>query len=211
VVIFFFFDADINVVTVKELAEGIDDIDSGVKSPEKDLKKIRLLLGTLAKLLHEESQYKDIKKNFDIKPLSKDPDISNQIKAFLMKYVQVDCKLMRLLKLLHHIVLAPPYLILKKKFSEAGFAIKDFAGFWSVQLVFKNNEVHIIHEKKSLSGSQFAEEQFEFVWDLQIVTDKDILQIRESKLMMSELEINPNVSEEKKKLIRSVMSKFIFK
>ena len=91
--------------------------------------------------------------------------------------------------------MAPPYLILKKKFGDAGFVIKDQSGFWGIQIVFRSDEVHVLHEKKSVSGSEFLEEQFEFMWNLQIVLDKQVTLIKNVKLTLTDFEINAKVPE----------------
>ncbi len=102
--------------------------------------------------------------------------------------------------------------------------LKEQSGFWKIQVVFKVDEIHILHEKKSASGNDAPEEKFEFVWNLQIIssmssnltaymryiTDAEITQIKNVKLTLSELEINPKVPEEKKQKIRSIIALYAF-
>jgi len=201
------FDRDINVITKKDFPDPLEGVDESTLDEttinKLTLKKTKQLICLICQ------QLLDFKLIAQVQKLSDKEDTEAQLKALFSSLPETN-KVLRFLKLTHHLILVTPYLILKKKFAEAGFVLKEQSGVWSIQVVFKADEIHILHEKKSASGNDAPEEKFEFVWNLQIITDTDISQIKNVKLTLSELEINPKVPEDKKSKIRSIISLFMF-
>jgi hypothetical protein len=53
------------------------------------------------------------------------------------------------------------------------------------------------------------EDGFEFLWQLHIVLDKNVTALKNVSMSLTELQINPNMSDEKKKRVRAVVSQFV--
>ena len=111
------------------------------------MKKYLLALGIM---VHEKPLTKTIMEHWD-KEMNPEHELSNQIKKFFHTYIKDD-KVAKLLKLMTHIVLAPPYLRLKNSFASSGLDVKDMSGVWEISLVFRNNDIYVVHEKKAVNS-----------------------------------------------------------
>jgi hypothetical protein len=206
------FDHDLHPLSMEEMLRrsrgSSDDIEDTSESGTATVRKIKVMLMTLASIFREDTISTNVEKYYS-EEVKAGQDLSTQLKKFFTKHIDSDSKTVTLLKLLSHSTLATPYLMLKEKFNEIGFPIKDISGSWNLQVVFRHAEIHVVHEKKACGSSDAPDDQFDFVWHLQAVLDKQVTTLKNAQLSLTDLNINSTMLEDKKKKIRSIISLFL--
>lgn len=167
------------------------------------------ILQTFAYKLSEMDELKKIQENF-LKEVIPHKELRSQLSHFFSKHVHPESKILKLLKLINQLILAPPYLSLKNIFGAIDCPITDVSGFYFIKVVFRKDEVMVFHIKKSKSMSENPEDYFEFVWNLQIRAGEDISHLKEVNFSLSDIKFHENMKESKKKKIIGIKSNPIF-
>jgi len=192
--------------TLKE--ENLTQSESDYDEVEHSLKNMRETLILFSYRLSEKKELVDIEKHF-LTTLGVEPSI--HLKNFFATYISKSSRLLALLKGLNQTILAPPYISLKTKFAALDLPILDVNGSWLIEVVFKTEEIIIIHSKKANSISLLPEERFSFRWHIAIAFDRQMINIKEVRLSMTELEMNKQIRDKtKKKKLQSIKDHELF-
>jgi len=115
-------------------------------------------------------------------------DISSRLQFFFQNHFNVG-PVVGILKASNQSILAAPVIRMKVEFGSE-FPYKDQRGKWSVENLIFENSVQVIHTKWEMSWERpekYDAEHFDFEWRLVLTFDKDVSQLMDADLSITQL------------------------
>lgn len=165
--------------------------------------EMRKLLCILALKLDEKETAVAVDQHF-LDNIEMEP--SAHLQQFFSSYISPTSKLIGILKVLNQVALAAPYLSLKDHFNAVDLPFKDSSGEWDINVLFRQDEVVVVHSKGAKSVSDQPKEHFTFTWTLTIVFDQFISKITKVKIQLDELETSKQMEFKKRKKLQNLVA-----